>query len=158
MQERRGQLFSHMVKSYFQTPRHHYGTRYANQKKFEIIRVNNAKEKSLLKCIGPTKWSHIPILMKKAPFLKTFMSQFRAHLIEIHNWLDFFFEKFSLLSFGNTGLLYYFFIIMSPGSIFIHSSHFFNMVFLPYWMNVWVWMCLFVGGRTLPTPSDSDIE
>ena len=71
--------------TYFQTPRHHYGTRYANQKNFEIIRVNNAKEKSLLKCIGPTKWSHIPILMKKAPFLKTFMSQFRAHLIEIHN-------------------------------------------------------------------------
>ena len=69
--------------SYFNRPRHHYGTRYAKQENFEIVRINNAKEKSLLKCIGPTKWSHIPTTMKEAPFLKTFVSLYRIHLIDI---------------------------------------------------------------------------
>ena len=70
--------------SYFNRPRHHYGTRYAKQENFEIVRINNAKEKSLLKCIGPTKWSHIPTSMKEAPFLKTFLSLYRTHLIDSH--------------------------------------------------------------------------
>ena len=70
--------------SYFNRPRHHYGTRYAKQENFEIVRINNAKEKSLLKCIGPTKWSHIPTTMKEAPFLKTFVSLYRTHLIDSH--------------------------------------------------------------------------
>ena len=86
MYKYQNRMFPAAFDAYFQTPKHCYVTRYANQKNFEIItRVNNAKEKSLLKCIGPTKWSHIPFLMKKAPFLKTFMSQYRAHLIELQN-------------------------------------------------------------------------
>ena len=45
---------------YFKKPRHHYGTRYTNQNNFEKVRISNAKEKSLLKHIGPKKWSEIP--------------------------------------------------------------------------------------------------
>ena len=68
--------------SYFQRPTHQYGTRFAKQKNFEISRINNAMEKSMLKHIGPKKWSSIPISMKEAPFLKTFVRLYRTHLIE----------------------------------------------------------------------------
>ena len=70
---------------YFQRPRHHHATRYAKRDNFEISRINNAKEKSLLKCIGPKKWSIIPTSMKEAPFLKTFVSLYRTHLINNHD-------------------------------------------------------------------------
>ena len=38
---------------YFKRPNHHHGTRYAKQNNFEKTRTNNAKEKSLMKHIGP---------------------------------------------------------------------------------------------------------
>ena len=67
--------------SYFVRPKHHYSTRFTKQNNFEITRIENAKEKSLLKCIGPKKWSSIPSSMKETPFLKTFITLYRTYLI-----------------------------------------------------------------------------
>ena len=54
---------------YFKKPSHQHGTRFALQNNFEKVRVKNAKEKSLLKFIGPSKWSEIPLRIKQAPSL-----------------------------------------------------------------------------------------
>ena len=70
--------------SYFKAPSHQHGTRYAKQKNFELVRFVNAKEKSMIKCIGPKKWSLIPIEIKETLFLQTFTKMFRAHLIDIN--------------------------------------------------------------------------
>ena len=70
--------------SYFKAPSHQHGTRYAKQKNFELVRFANAKEKSMIKCIGPKKWSLIPIEIKETLFLQTFTKKFRAHLIDIN--------------------------------------------------------------------------
>ena len=59
---------------YFRLPSHQYETRYAKQNNYEKIRVSNAKEKSLLKHIGPLKWSEIPNKIKIVPSLNTFTS------------------------------------------------------------------------------------
>ncbi len=68
---------------YFKRPNHQHATRYAKQKNFEVTRINTAKEKSLLKHIGPKKWSiTIPLAIKEAPSLKIFTNMFRAHLID----------------------------------------------------------------------------
>ena len=50
---------------YFKKPSHHHGTRYAKQNNFEKVRVKSAKEKSLMKYIGPCKWSSIPVKIKE---------------------------------------------------------------------------------------------
>ena len=47
--------------------------------------VKNAKEKSLLKFLGPSKWSSIPLQIKQVPHLKTFMSLYKTHLIDTHD-------------------------------------------------------------------------
>ena len=54
--------------SYFKVPSHQHGTRYARQKNFELVRFTNAKEKSMIKCFGPKKWSLIPIEIKETLF------------------------------------------------------------------------------------------
>ena len=71
--------------NYFNRPRHQHATRYAKEKNFEIIRINNAKEKSLLKCIGPKKWSAIPLDIKEASSVKNFTRLYRTHLIDTHD-------------------------------------------------------------------------
>ena len=67
---------------YFNRPRHQHSTRFANQLNFEMVRINLAREKSLLKYIGPKKWSEIPLPIKKSRSLKVFISSFREHLLE----------------------------------------------------------------------------
>ena len=70
---------------YFKKPSHQHGTRFATQNNFEKVRVKNAKEKSLLKFIGPSKWSSIPLGIKQVPSLKTFTNLYRTHLIDTHD-------------------------------------------------------------------------
>ena len=70
---------------YFIKPRHHHATRYAKQQNFEQVRTNSAKERTLLKYIGPKKWSEIPMVIKEALSLKIFTAMFRTHLIDAHD-------------------------------------------------------------------------
>ena len=72
--------------SYFVRPKHQYCTRFTKQNNFEVTRIENAKEKSLLKCIGPKKWSSIPPSMKETPFLKTFVKLYRTYLINNYGY------------------------------------------------------------------------
>ena len=69
----------------FRRPCHTHATRYATQNNFEKMRVSNAKEKSLLKFIGPSKWSSIPLDIRNAPYLKTFTRLYRSHLFDTHD-------------------------------------------------------------------------
>ena len=66
---------------YFKRPSHQHATRYAKTN-FEQTRIKNAKEKSLLKVIGPKKWTTIPSNIKEAPSLKIFIGMYRTHLID----------------------------------------------------------------------------
>ena len=56
-------------------------TRYALNN-YEKIRITSAKEKSLLKFIGPNVWISIPLHIKKAKTVKEFIDSYRSHLIE----------------------------------------------------------------------------
>ena len=68
--------------NYFQKPPHHHGTRYATtQNNYALIRITSAKEKSLLKYIGPKIWADIPLKIKNASSLKVFINFYRNHLI-----------------------------------------------------------------------------
>ena len=67
---------------YFKRPSHQHATRYAKKNNFEKTRAVNAKDKSLLKHIGPNKWSLVPHDIKETPLLKTFMNLYRTHLID----------------------------------------------------------------------------
>ena len=73
--------FSH----YFKKPNHLHATRYATGHNFEKTRINNAKEKSLIKHIGPKKWSEIPLNIKNAPTLKIFVDMLRKHLVDTYD-------------------------------------------------------------------------
>ena len=70
---------------YFTRPRHHHATRYAKQKNFEQVRTSNAKERTLLKYIGPKIWSEIPLHIKEAHSFKIFIAMYRTHLIEAYD-------------------------------------------------------------------------
>ena len=65
---------------YFKKPGHDHATRYARQNNFEQIRTRSAKEKTLIKVIGPKKWSEIPSEIKNVPHLKSFISLYTKHL------------------------------------------------------------------------------
>ena len=68
--------------NYFQRPSHQHNTRFASsQNNFSMIRINTAKEKSLLKYIGPKVWANIPVQIKDASSLKVFINLYRNHLI-----------------------------------------------------------------------------
>ena len=67
---------------YFRKPSHQHSTRYATtQNNFAMVRITSAKEKSLLKYIGPRVWADIPLHFKTAPSLKVFINFYRNHLI-----------------------------------------------------------------------------
>ena len=68
--------------SYFNRPRHQYSTRFANQLNFEVVRINLACEKSLLKYIGPKIWSEVPLSIKESRSVKVFVNSFREYLLE----------------------------------------------------------------------------
>ena len=66
---------------YFKRPRHSHATRYVSQNNFELVRPSSAREQTLLKFIGPKKWSEIPTSIKNAPYLKTFKRMLKEHLV-----------------------------------------------------------------------------
>ena len=69
---------------YFSRPAHQHDTRYA-KKNFEQIRITSAKEQTLLKVIGPKKWSEIPLPIKEVFSLKKFIGMYRTHLIDSYD-------------------------------------------------------------------------
>ena len=66
--------------NYFKKPSHQHFTRFA-QNNYAKVRITSAKEKSLLKHIGPNIWIHIPANIKNAMSLKVFIHSYRTHLI-----------------------------------------------------------------------------
>ena len=69
--------------TYFQKPSHQHNTRFAStQNNFAMIRITSAKEKSMLKYIGPKVWANIPLQFKNALSLKVFINLYRSYLIE----------------------------------------------------------------------------
>ena len=67
--------------TYFKTPIHTHATRFATSNNFALTRISSAKEKSLLKYIGPTTWLSIPSNIKDSLSLKVFIHSYRNYLI-----------------------------------------------------------------------------
>ena len=78
-------LLPNAFNSYFNRPRHQHLTRFAKQLNFEVVRITFAREKSLLKYIGPKIWSEVPLPIKKSRSLKIFVSSYRTHLLESYD-------------------------------------------------------------------------
>ena len=74
-------MLPEVFNNYFKRPSHQHYTRFA-QNNFEKVRITSAKEKSLLKFIGPNIWINIPLHVKNAKSLKEFIDTYRMHLIE----------------------------------------------------------------------------
>ena len=71
---------------YFRKPSHEHNTRFASaQNNYAMVRISSAKEKSLLKYIGPRVWADIPVQIKNAASLKVFINFYRNHLIGNYN-------------------------------------------------------------------------
>ena len=67
---------------YFKRPTHRHATCYAtNQNNFDQIRISSAKEKTLLKVIGPKKWSEIPTEIKNTPHFTSFKRMYTDYLV-----------------------------------------------------------------------------
>ena len=71
--------------TYFTRPRHHHATRYANTNNFEQVRTSTVKERTLLKYLGPKKWSDIPTHIKNVPHLGTFKKLYSDYLTDIYS-------------------------------------------------------------------------
>ena len=67
--------------SYFTQPSHLYKTRFSKRNNFALVHVNNAKDESLLKYIGPKIWKDIPLNIKEAQSIKVFVKTYRNYLI-----------------------------------------------------------------------------
>ena len=67
--------------SYFTQPSHLYKTRFSKRNNFALVHVNNAKDESLLKYIGPKIWTGIPLNIKEAQSIKVFVKTYRNYLI-----------------------------------------------------------------------------
>ena len=75
-------LLPQVFNNYFQKPSHQHNTRFATtHNNFAMIRISSAKEKAMLKYIGP-RWANIPVNFKTASSLKVFISFYRSHLID----------------------------------------------------------------------------
>ena len=70
---------------YFKKPNHHHRTRYSARKNFEQTRITKNRDKSLLKYIGPKKWSELPLSIKESSSLRIFKQSFRTHLIDTND-------------------------------------------------------------------------
>ena len=70
--------------NYFQRPSHQHHTRFA-QNNYQKVRITSAKEKSLLKFIGPNIWIKIPLHIKTAKSLLVFINSCRTYLIGNYN-------------------------------------------------------------------------
>ena len=79
-------MLPEVFNNYFQKPAHQHSTRFAStHNNFALVRITSAKEKSLLKYIGPKVWADIPLQIKNAPSLKVFVNFYRNHLIGNYN-------------------------------------------------------------------------
>ena len=67
--------------TYFKAPTHSHSTRFATSNNFALTRISSAKERSLLKYIGPTTWLSIPSKIKESLSLKVFIHSYRNYLI-----------------------------------------------------------------------------
>ena len=67
--------------TYFHKPTHSYATRFASSNNFCLTHVSSAKEKTLLKYIGPSTWLSIPSHIKDSLSLKVFIHSYRNFLI-----------------------------------------------------------------------------
>ena len=75
-------LLPTVFSNYFKKPSHNHNTRYATSRdNFEVMQTLSAKDKSMLKYIGPKVWKDIPTDIKQAPSLKVFIKSYRIHLI-----------------------------------------------------------------------------
>ena len=70
---------------YFQKPSHQHNTPFSSMHNYSLVRISSAKEKSLLKYIGPKAWAGIPLQIKEAPSLKVFINFYRNNLIGNYN-------------------------------------------------------------------------
>ncbi len=67
--------------TYFVKPSHSYSTRFSSNNNFAFTRASSARDKQLLKVIGPNVWSIIPAHIKESLSLKVFIKSYRNHLI-----------------------------------------------------------------------------
>ena len=75
-------LLPAVFNNYFKKPSHSYSTRYATSRdNFEVMQVCTAKDKSMLRYLGPKTWMNIPIKIKQSLSLKVFIKSYRTHLI-----------------------------------------------------------------------------
>ena len=67
-------MLPEVLDDYFKKPAHQHNTRFAAlQNNYAMVRITSAKEKSLLKYIGPKVWADIPLEIKNAASLKVFI-------------------------------------------------------------------------------------
>ena len=79
-------MLPEVFNDYFRKPAHRHNTRFASSlNNFVMVRITSAKEKSLLKYIGPKVWANIPIQIKNSLSLKVFINLYRNHLIDNYN-------------------------------------------------------------------------
>ena len=71
--------------TYFSRPTHTHRTRFATNNNFEVVRLCSAKEKSLLKYIGPKVWLDIPSSIKMCSTVKSFVAMYRSYLLDNFN-------------------------------------------------------------------------
>ena len=71
--------------TYFSKPTHTYSTRFAHNNNFALIRPSCARDKQLLKVIGPSIWLQVPSIIKESLSLKVFVTSYRNHLIGNYN-------------------------------------------------------------------------
>ena len=76
-------MLPQVFENYFQKPSHHHNTRFATtNNNYTINRITTAKDKSMLKFIGPRVWVNIPVQFKSASSLKIFINLYRSYLID----------------------------------------------------------------------------
>ena len=67
--------------NYFIKPTHTYSTRFACNNNFALTRASCARDKQLLKVIGPSIWLKVPMNIKESLSIKVFVKTYRNHLI-----------------------------------------------------------------------------
>ena len=76
-------MLPQVFENYFQKPSHHHNTRFATtNNNYAMNRITTAKDKSMLKFIGPRVWVNIPLQFKSASSLKIFINLYRSYLID----------------------------------------------------------------------------
>ena len=76
-------MLPQVFRNYFQKPSHHHNTRFATtHNNYAINRITSAKDKSMLKFIGPRVWINVPWHFKSASSLKLFINLYRSYLID----------------------------------------------------------------------------